>query len=295
MPTEYFSDRENGPRPRTEQNIKPPVWGGIVAIINSLIETGAFGIDFPDICPDGGSPVGTNSGAFSLTACSEIPDLEWPLRTATEDRGQPYAPPVNLMGDLLEFCHRHVAQPIPLVFHKFPRHHHLTFDRAVGQAAFRAQINLILSRNGLAYELRDDGTVQRLSPPVLREALTSAVFRTGDKALDSLLEQARTRFLSPNLEIRRESLEKLWDAWERLKTLDTPDKKRGIAQLLDKASINAIFRELLDKHAQDLTDMGNTFRIRHAETRTVPIEDGAQVDYFFHRLFSMIQLLLAKR
>ena len=41
-----------------------------------------------------------------------------------------------------------------------------------------------------------------------------------------------------------------------------------------------------------LTDIGNTLLIRHAETDRIPVADSSQVDYLFHRLFSMIRLLL---
>jgi len=41
-----------------------------------------------------------------------------------------------------------------------------------------------------------------------------------------------------------------------------------------------------------LTDIGNEFMIRHTETSTVPISQSHHVDYLFHRMFSMIRLLL---
>ena len=36
--------------------------------------------------------------------------------------------------------------------------------------------------------------------------------------------------------VSKEALEKLWDAWERLKTLEAGDKKSSIKTLLDKAA-----------------------------------------------------------
>lgn len=63
--------------------------------------------------------------------------------------------------------------------------------------------------------------------PGLQEALASTIFTTGDQDLDRLLETAREKFLNRAFEIRKEGLEKLWDAWERLKTIepgaDKPD------------------------------------------------------------------------
>ena len=93
------------------------------------------------------------------------------------------------------------------LFHSYYGHAHLDFDRASGRVAFAEQINRIFARNGLAYELRDTGRVERLAPPVLRESLRSAVFHTGDDVLDGLLESARHKFLSHDPNTRRESLE----------------------------------------------------------------------------------------
>ena len=120
-----------------------------------------------------------------------------------------------------------------------------------------------------------------------------AVFKTGDADLDSLLEKAREKFLDPDPTVRRESLEKLWDAWERLKTIEPgKDKKAQTKVLLDKAAAEQTFRDGLGKEARELTDIGNEFRIRHSETNKVPLGPSEHVDYLFHRLFALIWLLL---
>ena len=93
--------------------------------------------------------------------------------------------------------------------------------------------------------------------------------------------------------MRRESLEKLWDAWERLKTIEPGrDKKEGIAALLDDAAAEPEFRSRLEREARELTDIGNTFMIRHSETDRVQIAEAEQVDYLFRKLFAMIRMLL---
>ena len=304
MPDDYYSDREAGPRPRDVQEIGPTAWGGIIALIDSQIETGAFGLDYPGrYCSDGPAVTGTDREAFRLALQGEIPDLEWPLRNVLMnrdpyDRGEPkpYAPPTVVILDLVEFCFAHVARPGQGSFHSFFEHHHLTFDREAGQEAFRVQVNRILARNGLAYELRGDGRVERLAPPTLGEVLRSALFRTGDGTLDDLLEKARAKFLNPDPDTRHEGLEKLWDAWERLKSLENAgDKKLSVAALLDKVASEPNLRAVLEAEAKELTKIGNNFQIRHTEVGKVPISDSAHVDYLFHRLFSLIFLALAKR
>jgi hypothetical protein len=47
-------------------------------------------------------------------------------------------------------------------------------------AKFVADINLIFSRNGVAYELTPDGAARRLLPDGLRQLLAETIFNTGD-------------------------------------------------------------------------------------------------------------------
>jgi hypothetical protein len=118
--------------------------------------------------------------------------------------------------------------------------------------------------------------------PVLREPLGHATFKTGDPLLDGLLQSAQSKFLTNNLELRKEALEKIWDAWERLKTLEPgQDKKDSARALLDKTSTEPAFRESLEVEAKALTEIGNKFMIRHTEIGKVPIASAEQVEYFF--------------
>ena len=88
-------------------------------------------------------------------------------------------------------------------------------------------------------------------------------------------------------------MEKLWDAWERLKTIEAgKDKKARVTAILDKVGNEPNFRERIEKEALELTEIGNKFMIRHTETDKVPVKDSAQVDYLFHRMFALIWLLL---
>lgn len=131
---------------------------------------------------------------------------------------------------------------------------------------------------------------------MLHELLTAQAFRTGDATLDGLLESARAKFLSPDANVRREAIEKLWDAWERVKTLEVgPDKRSSVKTLLDKAADEPTFREVLEQEARAVTDVGNRFQIRHSETTQVPLQRNDHVDYLFHRLFALIWLVLRAR
>jgi hypothetical protein len=78
--------------------------------------------------------------------------------------------------------------------------------------------------------------------------MSEAMISTGDMVLDQMLEESRTKFSNPVPAIRREALERLWDCWERLKSLEYPtDKKRSIGALLDKAAGDSLFRSMLEE------------------------------------------------
>jgi hypothetical protein len=286
MTSPYFSDREGHSRPRTSEELSEVPWGGIVALVLRLSLQGAFAEDFPAQCPDGPFTIETNEQTLSLALRAEVAGAEWhPDAHAM--------PPTAVVLDFIEFCFKHVSQASQGGLHAYFQHYHLLFDREAGREAFQEAVNLIFRRNGLAYELGTDGRIQRLAPLVLREALAGTSFRTGDTELDALLETARSKFTSPELAVRREALEKLWDGWERLKTvIPARDKRASVSALLDRASADPIMRAALEAEATELTRLGNTLQIRHFETSKIPVQNSAQVDYLFHRLFAMVSLLL---
>ena len=298
---DYFSDKEIGAKPRTVENITPAAWGGIVALIMEQISNGAFGNRHPETCPDGAGTIGTDKHIFSLAMKAEIPAIDWPLKTEQRKSNglsrdtKPYVPDTLTVLDLIQFCYQSVAKPIPLSYHNYFGHSHLRFDENAGKKEFRDKVNKIFERNGIAFTLNSNGSIERIVSPIIKEFL-SAHFSTGDLLLDKMLDEAQKKFLSPQPEIRREAIERLWDCWERLKSLENPNnKKDSITTLLDKAASDSDVRTMLEEEARKLTDIGNAFHIRHTEITQIRITDDAVLDYLFHRLFSIIQLLILKR
>jgi len=265
-----------------------PLRQAIVGVIQTRADDGSFGSEYPERCPDNRSVIGTDIAA--LRAGLVARNLHNPFQ-----REAP-VPTTFQVLDLIEFADEKIALPRHRgAFHEYHGHYHLDFDGDAGRRAFRDEINQIFERNGIAFALRETGRIERIAPEGLREALSQAVFDTGDEALDALLERARTWFLSHDPAVRRESLETLWDAWERLKSLeDAKNKREGTKLILDKAAGEEHFRALLETEAATLTSIGNDFMIRHAEVNKTPINDDEHVDFLFHRLFATIRLLLRK-
>lgn len=156
----------------------------------------------------------------------------------------------------------------------------------------------LFSRQVLAPFVRDLRKLadRRVAPPVLQESLVVPLKPSGDLALDQLLATARDLFQDKNPVARRQALEKLWDAWERAKSLHDPNNKLASTQaLLDAAASDPAFRAVLEDDARALTKIGNRFYIRHFETDKAPIVADAHVDYLFHRLWALLWLVLPTR
>ena len=287
----YFSEKELGERPRQDEEIRDGAWGGIRALIRSRIEDGSFGASYPQACEEGRGPVGTEETGFWHALRAEVPSLEEGARFGIYEE----MPGTLEILDTIEFCWRCVGDPIRDGYHEFFGHHHLRFDVENGRERFREGVNRIFRRNGLAYELSDRGRIERLAAPVLREDLGAGRFKTGDPELDGMLETARQKFLDPDEATRREALQILWDAWERLKTLGSGrDKAAQATSLLDSAagSASSRFRLALEREARELNWIGNNLQIRHSEKNQDRIARSEHVDYLFHRLFCILHMSL---
>jgi hypothetical protein len=88
-------------------------------------------------------------------------------------------------------------------------------------------------------------------------------------------------------------LEKLWDAFERLKTLREGGRKRvSLEELLAEAFPSTKeFRDRVNAEFRMLTDIGNEFPIRHHEQDRYELPAGA-TDYLFTRLIAIIAYVL---
>lgn len=170
----------------------------------------------------------------------------------------------------------------------FAYHHFRVGSERSASAAFRK-----MGADLLHPLVRD---LKRLASQRVVSAALSEVIRTrptsDDAALDLLLIEAcdAIRDVAPSAHQR--ALEKLWDAWERTKSQWHEDKKTSVGLMLDSIDEEPRFRAMLEAEAKTLTEIGNTFRIRHHEMNRPAVATTAQVDYLFHRLMAMLRLVL---
>lgn len=160
---------------------------------------------------------------------------------------------------------------------------------------FQEAINEIFSESGLLYDLTDEKIIERT---VENTPLTSEIEKNfqsvQEEGLRGLLKDAVALYKTPNPAARQDSVEKIWDAFERLKTYYTTLNKKQSAEKIvnDMASGKNNFAELFNNEFKQLTDIGNNYRIRHHETNKIDIIDVQYYDYFFNRCVSLIALAI---
>lgn len=160
---------------------------------------------------------------------------------------------------------------------------------------FKEEINEIFTESGLLYELIDEKIIERIviySP--LTMEIEKNIAKVNEVGTRKLLEDAIKLHKTPNPAARQESVEKLWDALERLKTYYTElDKKCSVEKIVNNmANGNSDFADLFNKEFKMLTDIGNKYRIRHHETNTIDIPNNNYCDYLFNRCLSLIALAI---
>ena len=224
-----FTERHGSIAPRVKEELDDVTRNGLVALVRARIDEEWFGDSFPEMCPDGRGNAGCNRA--NLETMMKAYHVIWPpdQRDYWRRGEDEEVPSDGQVFDLIEFSYEHVSEPTAHDHHSYFGHSHYSYDQKTGRQKFESEVNRLFERNGMAFHL-ERGEVSRLAPAVLHDALAQSTFNTGDKILDELLETARHKFLNRSLDVRRESLEKLWDAWERLKTMEPGRDKKASTQ-----------------------------------------------------------------
>lgn len=279
----FYSDRVNGAVARTHEELPEATADGLKALVQRRIDSNFLAEEFPSYCSDGNGIEGTNNFSIGPDITALVPDATWPLwQEATDDA---------TLFDVVEYVGQRASKPSNGAYHSFMRHYELDFDKKAGRAQFRAEVNQLLSRGGTVFEMNSAMQIERVGSPEVQTAFRSLRPDTDDATLDTLLETARMLYLSRNHADRATAIEKMWDGFERLKTIDDPaDKKRSVAVLLAHIPDQPT-RDLINEEMNALTKVGNGFQIRHHEVGKHPIAADAQ-DYIATRMVNLIVYLL---
>lgn len=279
----FYSDRVSGAVARTHEKLPEVTAEGLKALVKRRIDGDWLAREFPSFCSDGNGITGTNPHDIGPDLAALVPGVDWPLWQGEVSD--------EMLFDVVEYVGQRIAKPTEGSWHSFFKHYELDFDENKGRTDFRDAVNLLLSRGGTVFEMNRAMQIQRVGSPEVQTALRALRPDTGDATLDSLIETARTLYLSRSNTDRATAIEKLWDGFERLKTVDDPnDKKRSVTALLLHIPDTAV-RNLVNEEMVAMTKVGNSFQIRHHEVGKYLIPADAQ-DYFATRMVNLLVYLL---
>lgn len=257
----------------------------------------------PEECRDGYGCCGIDYKQLNTALRYEIPNL---YRDSYENIAVPEKsdygfdePPkydqYALLG-YIEFIAQNVKDVKVGDFHSYFGHHHLNLLETQNVFnTFQSEINGIFEKTGLLYTLTLEKIIERVveNSQLLKdiEILSQQISELGTR---ELMNDAIALYKTPNPAARQDSAEKIWDALERLKTYYINlDKRDSVTKVVnDMSNGQAEFIAIFDAEFRALTDIGNSFRIRHHETNKIDITDNRHYDYFFNRCLSLISLAI---
>ena len=162
------------------------------------------------------------------------------------------------------------------------------YEKYDSNGEFSAQINALFRMHSISYRL-EEGRIENIYDITVDKKDVSVI---SERGLKELINEAEQYYRSGNKQI---AVEKIWDAFERLKTYYSPalNKSQSANKLIDNMSgLNANFKELYRTEFKALTDIGNDYRIRHHEVTKIDIKDDRQYDYFYKRCLALISVAI---
>ncbi len=111
-----------------------------------------------------------------------------------------------------------------------------------------------------------------------------------DEDFNKLVREAKERFI--NSADKQIAIEKLWDAFERIKTYFGSNKRKSAKKLVEITSAN-FDSERINNEFKNLTKIGNDYRIRHHETNKKEISDNNTLNYLFFRMMNLLDYCIS--
>lgn len=114
-----------------------------------------------------------------------------------------------------------------------------------------------------------------------------------DEIVNNKIEESKLYIRDADPNKKQIALEKIWDGFERLKTVYGEDKKTSVKELITIVSNGSAETEkLLNQEFKELTAIGNSFQIRHFENGKALVHSDDQKEYFYFRMLSLLSYCL---
>ena len=163
-----------------------------------------------------------------------------------------------------------------------------SFNRHTTKSSqFRNEINAIFKLNNINVELRN-GEVHSTSNKAIGLDDSTNINEAG---LEELIRTAGYLYNKGEYSC---AVEKIWDAFERIKTsYPTLDKKKSAEKIINDISYgNEHIKKMFDNEFKALTDIGNSYRIRHHEIYKIDISKELHYKYFYKRCLALISVIV---
>lgn len=163
-----------------------------------------------------------------------------------------------------------------------------SFNRHTTKSSqFRNEINAIFKLNNINVELRN-GEVHSTSNKAIGLDDSTNINEAG---LEELIRTAENLYNKGEYSY---AVEKIWDAFERIKTYyPTLDKKKSAEKIINDISYgNEYIKKIFDNEFKVLTDTGNSYRIRHHEINKIDISKELHYKYFYKRYLALISVIV---
>lgn len=163
-----------------------------------------------------------------------------------------------------------------------------SFNRHTTKSSqFRNEINAIFKLNNINVELRN-GEVHSTSNKAIGLDYSTNINEAG---LEELIRTAEDLYNKGEYSY---AVEKIWDAFERIKTYyPTLDKKKSAEKIINDISYgNEHIKKMFDNEFKVLTDTGNSYRIRHHEINKIDISKELHYKYFYKRCLALISVIV---
>ena len=193
---------------------------------------------FPVQCPDGKGIYAVNEKELDSFLKVEVPSLyrKFSGELSVPEQGEQInGNDLFSILDLVECIYYYCRSYIKKDYHDFFKHHHLVFNNSsYAQNAFCTEINEIFEKTGLQFILKNTGAVERVvDNNILTTEIENDIAQIKERGLKELLQEAIMAYKSPHPASRKESVEKIWDALERLKTYySAVDKKGSVIKII---------------------------------------------------------------
>ena len=122
------------------------------------------------------------------------------------------------------------------------------------------------------------------------ELLFNQEVTTKDTNLNDLINESKKLYIKGNKQL---ALEKIWDAFERLKTYYSSNKQKSAEKICNLLGSD-LSENYFNNEYKNLTNIGNEYQIRHFETSKIPINNEETKEYLFFKMLALINLSINK-